>query len=206
MRRIGLLALTGLLCPLAGYSATIFTIDTSCNPTIDTPASGGCTWYNFFESAATSQPSAGSSFQNYYVAAPDPPWTFTSTLGVTLRVLDGGHQGDTFDVFDNGSFIGTTSPTTIDANHSCANDPTGPGLDPAFCYNDPLMSRGTFQLASGSHSINIVWNQKVPGGDSTLQWFEVNTVPEPTAWLLTGAGLALAALRRSKAACRWRAR
>ena len=200
MKRPGILfAFLVAILAVPSFGAAIGVVDTACNPTVTTPAVGGCTWYNFFESLATGQPSNGSSFTNYYVASGAPQWTIADTTGFfTLRVLDGGHQGDTFDVYDNNVFLGTTSATSIDVNHECANDLSGfPGNDPAACWNDPLMSRGTFLLGPSAigHSINITWNQKVPGGDSRLQFFEVNTaaappgVPEPTSIALMAAGL-----------------
>lgn len=174
--------------------------DASCNPTISPPVSGGCTWYNF--SANTDNTiTSGSSFQNFYVDAGNPPWTFTSVGPVIWRILDGGHQGDTFDAFDNGVPLGITSSTPIDANHACATDPTG--TNPAACWNDPLMSRGQFQLGAGAHSLTVVWDQRVPGGNSTLQWFEIqsgslSSVPEPAAFLMVGAGLLTVAMIRRR--------
>jgi len=174
--------------------------DASCNPTITPPATGGCTWYNFTVNTDNSV-TGGSSFSTYYVDAGNPAWTFTSVGPVIWRILDGGHQGDTFDAFDNGVPLGVTSPTAIDANHACANDLTGPGTNPAACWNDPLMSRGQFQLGAGAHSLTIVWDQRVPGGNSTLQWFELQSgsiVPEPAAFLMVGAGSVCVAMIRRR--------
>jgi hypothetical protein len=158
--------LTAVILAAACLGGPIGPQDTNCNPAIDPPANGGCTWYNFYLLADGSA-AAGSSFQNYYVAASDPLWTIVTSSSTLLRVLDGGHQGDTFNVFDNGNLLGTTSFTPVDANHACANDPTGPGTDPAACWNDMLMNRGEFLLAPGSQSLTVEWNQRVPGGNST---------------------------------------
>jgi PEP-CTERM motif-containing protein len=188
--------------------STIGLPDISCNPAVETPAASGCTWYNFY-SLTDGTITGGSSFTNYYVPSLDPPWTITTTVATNLRVLDGGHEGDTFSVFDNGKKIGTTSSAVIDAIHSCAGDTTGQGTDPAACWNDSLMSRGIFLLAPGSHSLTITWDQRVPGGNSSLQWFEIGNapatsgVPEPSAVLLMGSGVLLigfGAVRR-KTAC-----
>jgi len=112
-----LTVLVGMVLAVSSFGGPIATIDTVCNPTVTPPSSGGCTWYNFHESVVTGTGN-GSSFTNYYVASGDPPWTIANTTGYfTLRVLDGGHQGDTFDVFDNSVLLGTTSATSIDANH-----------------------------------------------------------------------------------------
>jgi hypothetical protein len=171
--------------------------DASCSPSTDPPAAGGCIWRNFYVNTDGTV-TGGSSFANYYINAGDPSWTFTSTGDVLWRILDGGHQGDTFDAYDNGILLGTTSSTPIDATHACANDLTGPGTDPAACWNDPLMSRGTFLLAPGAHSLSIVWDQKIPGGNSSLEWFEVAAVPEPNTLVLSGAALVALALLRIK--------
>lgn len=204
MKQAGYLAVFALLCPLSGFGAAITTIDTACDPTVTTPASGGCTWYNFFLSDATGAPyGTGDSYQNYYVPAGEAPWTFTTLSYVTLRVVDGGHQGDTFDIYDNSVFLGTTSSTPIDAAYACGNDPQDLGVDPSACWNDSLFSRGEYLLAPGDHSLNILWNQRVPGGDSTIQWFELNVadnpVPEPSTFFLMGAGLvALWTVKRNR--------
>jgi len=194
-----ILVAVGMVVPCFGTA--LGPPDATCNPTVDPPSAGGCIWNNFsvFTDGTVT---GGSSFTNYYVNAGNPPWTFTTTGFDVWRIVDGGHQGDTFSAFDNGILLGTTSSTPIDVNHTCANDPTGPGTDPAACWNDPLMSRGTFSLAPGNHSLSIVWGQMVPGGNSSLQWFEVGvapaTVPEPGTVLLVGFGLVSVALLLSR--------
>ncbi len=170
-----------ILISIPCFAGGLGTPDTNCNPAVDPPVVGGCTWYNFYGFIADGSIHAGSSFTNYYVQASDPPWTITTTGNQVIRVLDGGHQGDTFQVFDNGVLLGETSATAIDANHSCAGDPTGPGTDPAACWNDPLMSRGTFPLTAGAHSITVVWKQQVPGGNTSLQWFEIGNASSTTS-------------------------
>lgn len=181
--RLAALILISIPCIAGGLGAP----DANCNPSVDTPVAGGCTWYNFYAFIADGSIHAGSSFANYYVPASDPAWTFTTTTPQVLRIVDGGHQGDIFDVYDNGILLGSMSATPINADHSCAGDPTGQGTDPAACWNDPLMSRGTFPIAPGSHSITVVWQQRVPGGDSDLQWFEIGAPSGTTNLTFVGS-------------------
>ena len=183
--KVGLAALILLSMPC--FAGALGAPDANCNPAVDTPVAGGCTWYNFYAFIADGSIHAGSSFTNYYVAASDPPWTITTTAPEVIRVVDGGHQGDVFDVYDNGVLLGETSATPIDPNHSCAGDTTGAGTDPAACWNDPLMSQGTFPLAAGNHSITVVWKQRVPGGDSGLQWFEIGAPTSTTSLNFIGS-------------------
>jgi hypothetical protein len=194
--KVFLTALIGLAAPC--FAGSIDPADLNCNPATDPPAAGGCTWYNFY-AATDGTISGGSSFMNYYVPASDPPWTIATVGFDIFRVLDGGHQGDRFNVFDNGILLGPTSATSIDASHSCKNDPTGPGFDPAACWNDPLMSRGAYVLPPGSHSLTVTWIQMVPGGNSMLQWFELAdpiVIPEPNSLLLLISGLIAVVLLR----------
>ena len=184
------------------FASAIFPADASCNPGIDPPVSGGgCVWYDFY-TVANGNPAtiAGASggFSGFYTDAPSPAWTFTVPSGQSydFRVVDGGHQGDTFSVFNNGSLVGSTSPTANNTGHPCGGleaDTT----DPAICWDDPLMSQGTFVFGPGDYSITITWDQQVSGGASTLQWFELGQapveagVPEPSTWLMLASGMLL---------------
>jgi hypothetical protein len=178
--RLAAFVLTTLIVSLPCFAAGLGSPDTSCDPTASVPAAAGCTWYNVYFSSADGSAQPGSSFFNYYVAATAPPWTVTTTVPEVFRMVDGGHQGDMFAVYDNGVLLGTTSASPVDMNHTCANDSTGPGTNPAACWNDPLMSKGTFAIAPGNHSFVIVWVQRVPGGDSALQWFEIGPATPTT--------------------------
>lgn len=171
--RLAALALTLAMASIPCFAGGLGTPDVSCDPTIAVPAAGGCTWYNVLFSGTDGSAQPGSSFFNYYAAAPAAPYTITTTAPAVFRIVDGGHQGDMFAVYDNGVLLGTTSAASIDVNHTCAGDTTGPGTNPSACWNDPLMSKGTFSIAPGTHSFTLVWVQRVPGGDSSLQWFEI---------------------------------
>jgi hypothetical protein len=76
----------------------------------------------------------------------DPPWTFSGPG--FLIVQDAFRIGDRFQVFDFGSSLGTTSPTTPDAVPSCDSDPI-------VCFSVPQSSRGIFTLGGGLHSFEI---------------------------------------------------
>ena len=182
--RLAALALTIALISIPSFGAGLGSPDINCDPSATVPVAGGCTWYNVLFSGSDGSAQAGSTFFNYYLAASAPPWTVTTTAPAVFRMVDGGHQGDMFAVYDNGVLLGTTSASPIDMNHTCANDTTGEGTNPAACWNDPLMSKGTFSIAPGNHSFTITWVQRVPGGDSSLQWFEIGPATTITSSFL----------------------
>ncbi len=81
------------------------------------------------------------------VFAGDPPWTFTAPAGgATVSVTDAFLRGDRFEVFDFGTSIGVTSAPATSGD--CGPDP-----DP--CFADPLVSKGTFTVGPGPHSLTI---------------------------------------------------
>lgn len=139
-----------------------------------------------------------SSFEPFYFAPGDPPWTFTAPAqGATLTVLDGGEYGDVYDVFDFDSYLGATSP--VDLNLL----PLAPcGDTPQECV-DTGWSQGSFFLGPGDHSITIAINDTIYP-TSNLSWFIVTAagegpppgeIPEPdTMALLAGGFLVLGAL------------
>lgn len=121
------------------------------------------------------------------VADPGPaPWTFTNSSHWMLVVMDLGRDGDSFDVFDNGVGIGSTSIPTDDRTQ-CGDDPLG--------CTDPRWSQGTFNLNPGSHSITLVIKTFASDSDRGNNAFMVmpgvDPVPEPgTVWLF-GCGILL---------------
>jgi YVTN family beta-propeller protein len=120
-------------------------------------------------------PSSGTS-TNFLNA---PPWTFLAPAqGAILTVVDAFQAGDRFQVFDFGASIGLTSVPTGNAN--C-------GDDPVPCLATAGISKGSFNLAAGNHSLSITPTLAPTGGGSG--YLRVDPVPEPVTWTLFGAGL-----------------
>jgi hypothetical protein len=190
-------------------------------PCVATPITTDGSWYNFFivkPPGATDGnvfATAGSSCQagppdctEPYFNAGAPPWTFTIPTGMQglLMVVDGGHQGDVYAVYNSGVQIGSTNPVAVDTSHNCGGFPTP-------CENDPVMSKGSFALGAGSYSITIRETNYFE--DSFLAWFNVTTsgvtsppsgppggaaTPEPATCALVGSALlAVGLLRRRRA-------
>jgi hypothetical protein len=125
-----------------------------------------------------------------------PPWTFLAPAGgSTLIVTDAFIAGDRFEIFDFGSSLGLTSVPVGTAD--C-------GDDPVPCLADPNISKGSFALAAGNHSLTIVPVSSPGGGGSAYFLVSgVQPVPEPGTILLFGLGLgAVWAGRRRRAGSR----
>jgi hypothetical protein len=151
------------------------------------------TWYDFgFGGAGTF---ATNGLLTYgpigTVQAPDPAWAFTSASTTDVYLTDAYSQGDSFSLFDNGLFVGSTPAV-----------PSGFGTtdDPQTAFNDPTYSHGIFALAPGAHALTIrVDNSPFSVGGA---YFEVVPVPEPTTFSLVGVMLISVAglsLRRGRA-------
>ena len=81
--------------------------------------------------------------------APAPEWNFECLAGgCVLTVTDAFLYGDTFEIFDNLSSIGTTSVVLSDVFNSC-------GSDPELCLVDINTSSAVFSLELGSHSLTM---------------------------------------------------
>jgi PEP-CTERM motif-containing protein len=116
------------------------------------------------------------------------PWTFNSPISSLLVISDLSKDGDSFDVFDNGSPIGSTSVPTDDGAQ-CGDDPLG--------CTDPKWSHGSFGLLPGSHSITMVIKTNASGSDRGNNVFMVSAdVPEPGTTFLAGCGVLLLLWRR----------
>lgn len=135
------------------------------------------------------------------VAAPGSPWTFTLAAPGELVILDGYLVGDQFSIANFGTTIGTTS--TPNAAPSCGNNITA-------CLANAGISKGTFALAAGSHSITGTVIANAPGFSGGSGFFRVNSetaaVPEPATWamMIFGfAGVGYAMRRRQSAKVRY---
>jgi hypothetical protein len=119
-----------------------------------------------------------------------PPWTFTLAGLGTLTVLDGFDSGDRFTMSDFGAGIGTTSVPVTGTN--C-------GSDIGVCSGTAAMSKATFNLSAGNHSITGVASTSPFGGGAGF--FIVRNVqgaiPEAATWamMLVGFGVVGGALR-----------
>jgi len=119
-----------------------------------------------------------------------PPWTFSAPAsGASLRVTDAFESNEQFEVFDFGASVGLTSAPAATAIVDC-------GDDPVVCFGTAGMSRGTFALASGSHSITLV-PVLSQGGAGYFQVVAA-AVPEPGVLALLALGLTSVAALRSR--------
>ena len=123
-------------------------------------------------------------------AAPDAPWTFTLATAGALTVVDGFDSGDRFTMSDFGTAIGSTSAPTAGSN--CGNDIT-------LCQATANISKGTFNLAAGAHSITGVASLSPFGSGAGFFIVRpaVAAVPEASTWalMLVGFGAVGGALR-----------
>src|SRR2546423_5642189 len=144
-------------------------------PALAGPIAVGGPWYEFSFGAVGSNagactscfPSSGGNS----VFADGSPWTFTASAGgAVFIVTDAFGRGDSFNVFDFGSFISTT-PTVSASDNNCD--------DPAVCVLDPSYSHGLFNLGPGPHSLSITMFNSPFGGGAAYFRADAVAVPEP---------------------------
>ena len=113
--------------------------------------------------------------------------SFDFTIGASqkgiLTVVDGGFAGDSFQVFNGASLLGSTSAPTD-------SYPDSVGLDFDAALADADYSRGVFTLGAGDYSINGLAALLPLGATVGAVKLEVANLPEPRSLALLLAGLA----------------
>lgn len=134
-------------------------------------------------------------------------YSFTIAAGHqgTLTVVDANLAGDTFQVFNQGALLGSTSAvaqTSYDTAPNLGNDFDAALLDPAFSHGVFTLGAGTYRI-SGSLAQSVLLggeNLDATGGALKLN---VSAVPEPSQGVLVLSALGVVGLiasRRSAAA------
>jgi hypothetical protein len=113
---------------------------------------------------------------------------FNLTIATRVTIVDGGFSGDSFQVFDNGSLLGTTSTAPN-------NYPTSLGLNFDAALASGTYSTASFLLAAGEHDLTGLLSQSALGPDgeidSTVGGLRLEPVPLPGAALLFLSGSSL---------------
>jgi hypothetical protein len=90
------------------------------------------------------------------------PIAVTAVGPVVFSVTDAFCRGDRFTVSEGATTLGTTS---VPGSTGCT---PGDTEDPAVAFADPTYSSGTFALASGGHSLDIVVSTSPFGGGAAF--------------------------------------
>lgn len=124
--------------------------------------------------AVTLTPGEAEGFEFGDVGSTTDPSAFIFTVGeagADLQVGDAGFAGDSFQVFNFGESIGTTSQVATDDTVFIAT------ADEAF--NNPLFSSGTFPLTEGDQNITLTPITSPFGEGTGFVRFDPRDVPEP---------------------------
>lgn len=108
---------------------------------------------------------------------------FNLTQNAIVTVTDAFANTDQFDVYDNGSYIFTTSDP-LDAGIDL-------GLTPDEASVSPFYSHGSFLLEPGHHDITGANIRPTSADFGGRAYIRVDTVPEPATPLLMISGLLL---------------
>lgn len=116
-------------------------------------------------------------------------FSFVLMQAAVLRIQDIGSGGDSFEVYDNGSVIGTT--------RALFPDNLGAYFNPDLAALDPALDKGSFLLSAGNHIISgrEIYHSTDSGGGAFLR---VDTIPEPTIIALLALGCAAFNISRRK--------
>jgi MYXO-CTERM domain-containing protein len=116
-------------------------------------------------------------------------FSFTIAAGQqgVLNIVDAGLAGDTFQVFNGATLLGSTSSVAV-TSYDVAT-PIVVDFDAAWA--DSSYSRASYTLGAGTYSITGLLDQSVLLDGSPL--------PEPTGLVLAFAGLGALAARRRRA-------
>ena len=102
------------------------------------------------------------------VHCPAPaPFKFATASGACVSVTDAFLKGDQFEVLDNETLLGTTSPPISDDGIK--------ERDPDLAFEDPTWSSGTFTVGAGSHSIDVQLTGSLAAGP-TAAFLRVDSV------------------------------
>ena len=165
---------------------TAITLNGSLNSGADTAITPDGSWHEFLFNLATSAVTGCGGLcvpttNPVAEMTSSPPWTFAGPAIVT--VTDLFERGDRFQLFDSGISQGLTSvPINDGVDTGCFNNI-------GLCLVAAGYSRGTFILGAGAHSLTLNITQNALGTTGGAAVFQVSAVPEPTTFVLLGAGL-----------------
>jgi hypothetical protein len=118
-------------------------------------------------------------------ASANSPWTFTLTTSGVFSIVDSFIAGDTYDVFDVGGLLVTTTFAAAPTYWTPVGDPAD------FNWVNLAYSRGQILLGPGSYAFDVFGNT-LPGGVPAglyVRLDAITEVPAPGALALLAVGL-----------------